>query len=99
MHFSDPTFWRAGAISLWARRTDFMSWQSGTNIALAVILLLLATAHRVVGVDPLVSFWMILLIGITTAIAAMWSILYRPDSVQAELSLNLGDDRGQAAAA
>lgn len=70
-------------LALWARRTDFMSWQSGTNIALAVIILLLAAAHRVVGVDPPVSFWMILLIGITTAIAAMWSILYRPDSVQA----------------
>ncbi len=70
-------------LALWARRTDFMSWNSGTNIVLAVIILLLAAAHRVLGVDPLVSFWIILLIGITTAIAATWSILYRPDSVQA----------------
>jgi uncharacterized membrane-anchored protein len=70
-------------LALWARRTDLMSWHSGTNIVLAVIILLLAAAHRVIGVDPLVSFWMILLIGITAAIAAMWSILYRPDSVQA----------------
>ena len=70
-------------LALWARRTDFMSWHSGTNIVLAVIILLLAAAHRVVGVDPLVSFWMILLIGITAAITATWSILYRPDSVQA----------------
>jgi hypothetical protein len=70
-------------LALWARRTDFMSWHSGTNIVLAAIILLLAAAHRVVGVDPLVSFWVILLSGITAAIAAMWSILYRPDSVQA----------------
>ena len=70
-------------LALWARRTDLMSWHSGTNIVLAVIILLLAAAHRVVGVDPLVSFWMILLIGIATAITATWSILYRPDSVQA----------------
>ena len=70
-------------LALWARRTDFMRWHSGTNIVLAVIIVLLAAAHRVVGVDPLVSFWMILLIGIATAITAAWSILYRPDSVQA----------------
>ncbi len=69
-------------LALWARRTDFMSWHSGTNIVLAAIVLLLAVARRVVGVDPLVSFWMILLIGITLAVAAMWSILYRPDIVQ-----------------
>ena len=70
-------------LSLWARRTDLMSWHSGTNIVLAAIILLLVAAHRVVGVDPLVSFWMILLIGIATAITAAWSILYRPESVQA----------------
>jgi hypothetical protein len=70
-------------LALWARRTDFMRWHSGTNIVLAVIILLLVAAHRVVGVDPLVSFWMILLTGIATAITAAWSILYRPDSVQA----------------
>ena len=70
-------------LALWARRTDLMRWYSGTNIVLAVIILLLAAVHRVVGVDPLVSFWMILLIGIAAAIAATWSILYRPDSAQA----------------
>ena len=70
-------------LALWARRTDFMSWHSGTNIVLAVLILLLAAAHRVVGVDPLVSFWTIFLIGITVAVTAMWSVLYRPDIVQA----------------
>ena len=70
-------------LALWARRTDLMSWHSWTNIVLAAIILLLATARRMVDVDPLVSFWMILLIGITVAVAAMWSILYRPNIVQA----------------
>jgi hypothetical protein len=69
-------------LALWARRTDLMSWHSWTNIVLAAIILLLAAAHRVVGSDPLVAFWMILLIGITVAITAMWSILYRPDIAQ-----------------
>jgi hypothetical protein len=69
--------------ALWARRTDFMSWQSSTNIALAAIVLLLVAAHRTVGVDPLVSFWMVLLIGIAVAITAMWSIIYRGDIAQA----------------
>jgi hypothetical protein len=40
-------------LALWARRTDFMNWYSGRNVVLAVIILLLAAAHRVVEVDPL----------------------------------------------
>jgi hypothetical protein len=69
-------------LSLWARRTDLMSWHSWTNIVLAAIILLLAAARQVVEVDPQVSFWIILLIGITVAVTAMWSILYRPNMVQ-----------------
>jgi len=71
-------------LAVWARRTDFMSWQSSTNMVLAAAILLLAAEHRVVGADPLVSFWIVLLIGITVAITAMWSIIYRSDTVQAE---------------
>jgi hypothetical protein len=69
-------------LALWARQTDFMQWNSSTNIVLAALVLLLATAHRLVGVDPLVSFWMLLLIGTAVAISAMWSILYRPKAAQ-----------------
>ena len=69
-------------LALWARRTDFMGWQSGTSIVLGLIILALVAVPRAVGVEPLVSFWMILLIGITVAIVAMWSILYRPDTTQ-----------------
>ena len=71
-------------LALWARRTDFMGWNSSTNTVLAALVLLLAVAHWMVGVDPLVSFWMILLIGIAMAISAMWSILYRSNIAQAE---------------
>jgi hypothetical protein len=67
-------------LALWARRSDLMGWYSGTSIALGLIVLVLAALHRAVGVEPLVSFWMILLIGITVAIVAMWSVLYRPDT-------------------
>ena len=70
-------------LALWARRTDSMRWNSWTDIVLAALILLLAATHRVVGVDPLVSFWMLLLIGIAVAISAMWSILYRPNADQA----------------
>ena len=45
-------------LALWARRTDFMGWQSGTSIVLGLIILVLAAVHRAVGVEPLVSFWM-----------------------------------------
>lgn len=69
-------------LALWARRTDLMGWHSGTNIVLGGIILLLAVAHRAVGVEPLVSFWMILLIGITVAITALWSMLHWPDTAQ-----------------
>jgi len=68
------------ALALWARRSDFLSWHSGTTMVLAAVLLALAGARHVVGVDPLISFWMILLAGIAAAITAMWSILYRPDA-------------------
>jgi len=67
-------------LALWARRTDFMGWNSWTDIVLAALVLLLAAADRVVGVGPLVLFWLILLIGIAVAISAMWSMLYRPDA-------------------
>jgi hypothetical protein len=70
-------------LALWARRTDFMKWHSSTNIMLAALVLLLAVAHRLVGVAPQVLFWMVLLIGIAVAITAMWSTLYRPQAAEA----------------
>ena len=68
--------------AVWARRTDALGWQSGTNIVLAAVLLAVAAVRWVIGVAPLVSFWIILLVGIAVAIAAMWSILYRPETAQ-----------------
>jgi hypothetical protein len=60
-----------------------MGWQSKTSLTLAVLLGLLA-ASRAYFADTLVSpFWIILLAGIAVAIAALWSILYRPDSAPA----------------
>ena len=73
----------AGAVAVivfavWARQTDSLGWQSGTNIVLAAVLLALAVMRWAIGVAPLVSFWIILLAGIAIAIAALWSMLYRP---------------------
>jgi len=65
--------------AVWARQTDALGWQSGTNIVLAAVLLVLAVLRWAIGVAPLVSFWIILLVGIAVAVAAMWSMLYRPD--------------------
>jgi hypothetical protein len=66
----------------WARQTDRMRWQSGTNIVLAAVLFVVAAVRWVIGVAPLVCFWIILLAGIAVAIAAMWSMLYRPKTAQ-----------------
>jgi hypothetical protein len=41
-------------------------------------IVVLALVDRVWGLDPLLSFWIILLVGIAVAIFALWSILYRP---------------------
>jgi hypothetical protein len=69
-------------LALWARRTDLMAWYSGTCIALGAIVLVLSVARHTIGIEALISFWMVLLIGIGVAIIAMWSMLYRPDAVR-----------------
>jgi hypothetical protein len=69
-------------LAVWARQTDSLGWQSGTNIVLAVVLLVLAALRWLIGVAPLLSFWIILLAGITIAIAAMWSMLYRREAAR-----------------
>ena len=71
--------------AVWARRTDRMRWQSGTNIVLAAVLSVVAVVRWVIGVAPLVCFWIILLSGIAVAIAAMWSMLYRPETAQSRV--------------
>ena len=71
--------------AVWARRTDRMRWQSGTNIVLAAVLFVVAVVRWVIGVAPLVCFWIILLVGIAVAIAAMWSMLYRPETAQSRV--------------
>jgi len=81
----------AGAIAVivfavWARQTDPLGWQSGTNIVLAAVLLVVAVLRWLIGVAPLVSFWVVLLAGIAIAIAAVWSVLYRPATARTAAS-------------
>ena len=66
------------AFAAWARRSDPMHWPNDTNLVLGAALLVIAAARWTVYVPPLLSFWILLLIGITIAIVAMWSMLYRP---------------------
>jgi hypothetical protein len=68
--------------AVWARQTDPMGWQSGTNVVLGAVLLLAVAVRWAVEVAPLVSFWIILLVGIAVAILAMWSMLYRPETTR-----------------
>jgi len=70
----------------WARRTDPLAWQSGTNIVLGASLLAMAVVRWVIGVAPLVSFWIILLAGIAVGIMAMWSLIYRPQMTRSGAS-------------
>ena len=72
--------------AVWARQTDPLGWQSGTNIVLAAVLLVVAVLRWLIGVAPLVSFWVVLLAGIAIAIAAMWSVLYRPATARTAAS-------------
>jgi hypothetical protein len=75
--------------AVWARATDRMQWQSATNIVLSVMLLLVAAARWAMGMAPL-SFWIILLVGIAVAIAAMGSMLYRPETAQSRVVVSAG---------
>lgn len=72
-------------LAVWARRTDIMTWPSATNMVLGLVILALTGAERTMGIDPLASFWVLLLCGITVAIVALWSMLYRPDEARAAI--------------
>jgi hypothetical protein len=61
-----------------ARLGDKMTWPSTTNIALGLVLGLLAGVRAYSAQTPMAPFWTILLCGIAVAITALWSILYRP---------------------
>jgi len=66
-----------------ARRKDAMAWQWVTNVALGIVLVLLAAARVWYGASLSASFWTILLDGIVVAITALWSILYRSEAAPA----------------
>jgi hypothetical protein len=73
-------------LAVWARQSDPMGWQSATNIVLGAFLLVAAGTRWVIGVAPLVCFWLLLLGGIAIAVVAMWSMLYRPDTARSPVS-------------
>ena len=72
--------------AVWARQSDSLGWQSGTSTVLAAMLLAVAVVRWAIGVAPLVCFWIILLVGISVAIVARWSLLYRPQMTRSAAS-------------
>lgn len=61
-----------------ARISDRMRWPGTLNIALGLLLGFVAAVRAYFAQTPMAPFWIILLCGIAVAIAALWSILYRP---------------------
>lgn len=72
------------ACAIIARRTGSMAWQSNTNVTLGMLLAALAAARAWHGASSSASFWIVLLAGIAAATAALWSMLYRSGTSQAE---------------
>lgn len=64
-------------LALWARASDLRKWQSNCDVALGVVLLILALLHRLDVVTPLVMFWGVFWPGVLVAIIALWAALYR----------------------
>jgi chromate transport protein ChrA len=81
------------ACAVWARRTDPMDWPSGTDLVLGAVHLVVAMTRWAVYVPPLLSFWILLLVGIAISVAAMWSMLYRPDTLQSRARADLARAR------
>ena len=68
-------------LALWARRSDFSTWQSTTAIASGVFLAVLALAQQVTHVSDVLMFWGILWVGLVSATVSLWAVLYRPSQV------------------
>lgn len=65
-------------LALWARASDHRKWQSGVNLVLGVLLLVLAGLHWKAAAPPLLMFWGVFWPGILVAVFALWAALYRP---------------------
>lgn len=64
-------------VAAWlARRSDFHPWQNTTNMALAVLLGVLALLR--LEQFPLAVFWTQFSVGTLVAVLALWAVVYRP---------------------
>lgn len=66
------------AMALWARRTDPARWFSSVNMALAVLLAILALLP--LPLLPNLTFWGGFWIGVLVPVVALWAALYKPES-------------------
>ncbi len=67
------------ALAAWARSSDFSGWQSGTNMVIGGIVVLVSLVERVVAISALALFWIDLWAGVTVASLALWAVLYKPE--------------------
>ena len=65
-------------LALWARRSDFSTWQSTTAIVSGVFLAILVLANQVMHVSDVLMFWGVLWAGLVSATVSLWAALYRP---------------------
>jgi predicted ferric reductase len=65
-------------LALWARRSDFSTWQSTTAIVSGVFLAILVLADQVMHVSDVLMFWGVLWTGLISATVSLWAALYRP---------------------
>jgi len=65
-------------LALWARRSDFSTWQSTTAIVSGAFLAILALANQVMHVSDVLMFWGVLWTGLVSATVSLWAALYRP---------------------
>jgi hypothetical protein len=66
------------ALALWARRSDYSTWQSTTTIISALGLALLLTGSWLWSASSDLMFWGVLWAGLISATFSLWAAIYRP---------------------
>jgi hypothetical protein len=65
-------------LALWARRSDFSTWQSTTAIVSGIFLAILVLANQMMHVSDVLMFWGVFWTGLVSATVSLWAALYRP---------------------
>ena len=71
----------AAALALWARRSDYSTWQSTATIIAAAALALLLVVSWLWTASPELMFWGVLWAGLVSATFSLWAAIYRQPSI------------------